>query len=60
MYLLDTDILSNLLKRVPSTALVAKLASIPVENQFTSSITFGEMIYGAYGLGQLPPLCSEG
>ena len=41
MYLLDTDILSNLFKRAPSTALIAKLASVPVEHQFTSSITLG-------------------
>lgn len=48
MYLLDTDILSNLVKRTPSTALVAKLASVPQEAQFTSSVTLGEMVYGAY------------
>jgi len=47
MYLLDTDILSNLLKRVPSPTLVAKLASVPIEQQFTSSITLGELVYGA-------------
>ena len=39
MYLLDTDVLSNLLKRTPSTALIAKLASVPVEQKFTSSVT---------------------
>ena len=50
MYLLDTDILSNLLRRAPSTALVTKLASVPPEQQFTSSITLGEMVYGAYRL----------
>jgi predicted nucleic acid-binding protein len=50
MYLLDTDILSNLLRRAPSTALVIKLASIPPEQQFTSSITLGELVYGAYRL----------
>lgn len=48
MYLLDTNILSNLLRRVPSTTLIIKLASIPAEEQFTSSITLGELIYGAY------------
>ncbi|MCY4581712.1 MAG: type II toxin-antitoxin system VapC family toxin [Chloroflexi bacterium] len=48
MYLLDTDILSNLAKRTPSTVLIAKLASVPHEAQFTSSITLGEMVYGAY------------
>ena len=50
MYLLDTDILSNLLKRTPSTVLISKLASVPPEQQFTSSITLGELIYGAYRL----------
>ncbi len=50
MYLLDTDILSNLLRRAPSTDLVTKLASVPPEQQFTSSITLGEMVYGAYRL----------
>jgi predicted nucleic acid-binding protein len=48
MYLLDTNILSNLMKRAPSTILIAKLASIPVEQQFTSSITLGELVYGAW------------
>ena len=38
MYLLDTDVLSNLLKRRPSNALIVKLAFIPREQQFTSSI----------------------
>ena len=47
MYLLDTDVLSNLLKRSPSIALIAKLAAVPVDWQFTSSITLGELLYGA-------------
>ena len=46
-YLLDTDILSNLLKRPPSTLLIAELASVPPGQQFTSSITLGELFYGA-------------
>jgi predicted nucleic acid-binding protein len=50
MYLLDTDVLSNLLRRAPSATLLAKLASVPPEQQFTSSITLGELIYGAYRL----------
>ena len=56
MYLLDTDILSNLLKRAPSTTLIAKLASVPPEHQFTSSITLGELVYGAYRLPTRPDL----
>ena len=47
-YLLDTDILSNLLKRTPSTVLITKLASVPPDQQFTSSITLGELHYGAH------------
>ncbi len=50
MYLFDTDVISNLLKRHPSTILIAKLASIPPEKQFTSSITLGELVHGAYRL----------
>ena len=59
MYLLDTDILSNLAKRTPSTALVAKLASVPREAQFTSSVTLGEMVYGAYRLPEYTSLFLE-
>lgn len=50
MYLLDTDVLSNLLRRTPSPALIARLASVPPEQQFTSSITLAELIYGAHRL----------
>lgn len=50
MYLLDTDILSNLMKRSPLSALVAKVAQVPPEQQFTSSITLEELFYGAHRL----------
>ena len=55
MYLLDTDILSNLLRRSPSTALIAKLAVVPRYQQLTSSITLGELYYGAYRLRDRAP-----
>ncbi len=48
MYLFDTDTLSYVVKRVPPPAFLARLASIPAEQQFTSVITVGEMVYGAY------------
>jgi tRNA(fMet)-specific endonuclease VapC len=48
MYLLDTDVLSNLMKRAPASTLVARLARVPLEQQFTSSVTLGELLYGAY------------
>jgi tRNA(fMet)-specific endonuclease VapC len=47
MYLLDTDILSNLLRRSPSSPLLVRLAGIPAEQQFTSAVNFGELVYGA-------------
>jgi predicted nucleic acid-binding protein len=48
MYLLDIDILSNLMKRAPASALVARVARVPPEDQFTSSVTLGELLYGAH------------
>ena len=47
MYLFDTDILSNLMTRTPSDALQARMQGIPVDDQYTSSITLGELTYGA-------------
>jgi len=46
-YLFDTDILSNLLRSAPSAALLRRLALTPVDQQATSSITLGELYYGA-------------
>ncbi|MBI4201728.1 MAG: type II toxin-antitoxin system VapC family toxin [Chloroflexi bacterium] len=48
MYLFDTDVLSHVLKPAPSPALIARLAMVPPGQQFTSAITVGEMVYGAY------------
>ena len=59
MCLLGTDILSNLLKRTPSTVLIARLASVPPEHQFTSSITLGELLYGAHRLREHAALLLE-
>ena len=48
MYLFDTDVLSNLVKRQPAPLLISKLEATPAELQYTSSINLGEMVYGAY------------
>ena len=48
MYLFDTDVLSNLMKRAPSHDLLRRVGSAPVGSQFTSSITLGELVYGAW------------
>lgn len=50
-YLFDTDTLSNLLKRTPSATLLNKLAGLPVDEQATTAITLGELVYGATRLG---------
>ena len=47
MYLFDTDTLSNLMKRSPSARLTGLMGSVPAVDRFTSSITLGELIYGA-------------
>ena len=50
-YLFDTDILSNLCRRTPSPSLVRRLVATPQVEQATSSITLGELIFGAHRLG---------
>ena len=47
MYLFDTDVLSNLMKRSPSHDLLKVIGSVLVGSQFTFSITLGELVYGA-------------
>jgi len=47
MFLFDTDVLSNVMKRAPSPALLGRLATLPAERQFTTAVTVGEIVYGA-------------
>ena len=47
-YLLDTDTLSNLLRPSPSPHLVQQLALTPQDEQATSTITAGELYFGAW------------
>ena len=47
MYCFDTDVLSSVLKRDPPLSLVRRLALVAPEEQFTTSITLAEMLYGA-------------
>lgn len=47
MYCFDTDVLSAVLRRDPDLPLIRRLALVPPEAQFTTSITFGELLYGA-------------
>lgn len=47
MYLFDTDTVSNVLKPRPSEALLARLGRTPALEQFISTITIAEIVYGA-------------
>ena len=47
-YLLDTDTLSNLVRPAPAPLLVRRLATVEPSEQATSSITVGELLYGAH------------
>lgn len=47
-YLFDTDVLSALLRREPPRELHQRLARVPVKDQGTTTITLGELSYGAH------------
>ena len=48
MYLFDTDIISNIVRKKPSPYLIERLRVIPPEIQYISTITVGELVYGAF------------
>ena len=48
MYLFDTDIITNIFKKQPSKNLLKKLASTSKKQQFISTITISEIVYGAW------------
>jgi len=47
MYLFDTDIITNILKKTPSRKLLNKLSALSRQKQFISTITITEIVYGA-------------
>lgn len=47
MYCFDTDVLSAVLGRDPPLPLIRRLAQLPAQEQFTTSITLGELLFGA-------------
>ena len=59
MYLFDTDSLSQILRRSPLPSFIARLAAIPIEHQFTTAITVGEMVYGAHRSARSDELLSQ-
>jgi tRNA(fMet)-specific endonuclease VapC len=51
-YCFDTDIFSAVLRKDPPLHLVRRLALVPPEKQFTTSINLGELLYGASRRGR--------
>ncbi len=47
MFLFDTDIITNILKKCPSETLLNRLADVPKNKQYISTITISEIVYGA-------------
>jgi predicted nucleic acid-binding protein len=47
VYCFDTEVLSAVLRRDPPLHLIRRLARVAPEEQFTTSITLGELLYGA-------------
>jgi len=48
MYLFDTDAITNILKKKPSKKLVESISRCSKDEQFISTITVGEIFYGAF------------
>lgn len=51
-YCFDTDIVSATIRPAPPLHLVRRLATVAPQEQFTTSITVGELIYGARRVGR--------
>ncbi len=47
MFLFDTDTITNIFKKKPSEKLLQKLKKVKKNEQFISTITVGEIVYGA-------------
>jgi tRNA(fMet)-specific endonuclease VapC len=47
MFLFDTDTITNIVKPRPSPKLLEKLINLPKDQQYTSTITISEIVYGA-------------
>jgi predicted nucleic acid-binding protein len=48
MFLFDTDTITNIVKPSPSKGLLSRLEMLSVDQQYVSTITVSEIVYGAY------------
>lgn len=51
MYLIDTNVLSELIKKIPDDHLIARLRATPADALFSASICIMELRYGALKRG---------
>jgi tRNA(fMet)-specific endonuclease VapC len=49
---LDTDVISELMRRNPAPSMVARLGEVPAAEQCTTAVTIGELAYGARKVGR--------
>jgi tRNA(fMet)-specific endonuclease VapC len=47
VYCFDTDVLGAVMRRDPPLSLIRRLAQTPPEDQCTTAVTLGELLYGA-------------
>ena len=47
MFLFDTDVITNVLKKRPAQCLLERLALVPMNWQHISTVTVSEIVYGA-------------
>ncbi|MCI5142125.1 MAG: type II toxin-antitoxin system VapC family toxin, partial [Candidatus Electrothrix sp. ATG1] len=47
MFLFDTDVITNVLKKAPAQTLLQRLDGLPQNQQYISTITVSEIVYGA-------------
>ncbi len=56
MFIFDTDIYTNVMRKVPSETLLNRLKKVPRRDQFTTTITIAEVYYGVMKASNRPRL----
>ncbi len=56
MFIFDTDIYTNVMRKVPSEILLNRLNKVPRRDQFTTTITIAEVYYGIMKASNRPRL----
>ena len=46
MFIFDTDIYTNVIRKIPSETLLNRLKQLPRRDQYTTTITIAEVYYG--------------